>query len=128
MNSKISNGVKISVETHYQSEYSNPAVNEFMFAYRITIENHNEFPVRLLRRYWSIHDSIGSSKEVEGEGVVGQQPVINPSDTYSYVSGCNLKSDLGKMQGNYLLENFNNKKTFRVAIPAFILATPFKLN
>ena len=128
MNSKISNGVKISVETNYQSEYSNPAVNEFMFAYRITIENNNDFPVKLLRRYWNIHDSIGSNKEVEGEGVVGQQPVINPSDTYSYVSGCNLKSDLGKMQGNYLLENFNNKKTFTVTIPSFILAAPFKLN
>ncbi len=128
MNSKISNGVKVSVETQYQSEHSNPTANEFLFAYRITIENNNDFPVRLLRRYWNINDSIGSSKEVEGEGVVGQQPVINPSDTYSYVSGCNLKSDIGKMQGNYLLENINNKKTFRVSIPSFILAAPFKLN
>lgn len=128
MNSKISNGVKVSVETQYQSAHSNPSAGEFMFAYKITIENHNEFPVRLLRRYWNIHDSIGSSKEVEGEGVVGQQPLINPSDSYSYVSGCNLKSDIGKMQGNYLLENINNKKTFRVTIPSFILTAPFKLN
>lgn len=128
MNSKISNGVKVSVETQYQSSQSNPTAGEFMFAYRITIENHNDFPVRLLRRYWNIHDSIGSNKEVEGEGVVGQQPVINPSDSYSYVSGCNLKSDIGKMQGNYLLENINNQKTFKVTIPSFILTAPFKLN
>jgi ApaG protein len=128
MSSKISNGVKISVETHYQSEYSNPTLNEFMFAYRITIENNNEFPIKLLRRYWNIHDSIGSEKEVEGEGVVGVQPLINPSERYSYVSGCNLKSDIGRMQGNYLFENVNNKKTFKVAIPSFVLTAPFKLN
>ncbi|MBU3713457.1 MAG: Co2+/Mg2+ efflux protein ApaG [Ferruginibacter sp.] len=128
MSSKISNGVKISVETHYQSEYSNPTLNEFMFAYRITIENNNEFPIKLLRRYWNIHDSIGSEKEVEGEGVVGVQPLINPSERYSYVSGCNLKSDIGRMQGDYLFENVNNKKTFKVAIPSFVLTAPFKLN
>ena len=128
MNSKISGGVKISVETFYQSEYSNPINSEFMFAYKITIENNNEFSVKLLRRHWHIYDSNGSFREVDGEGVVGIQPVIAPSSSYQYISGCNLRSEIGKMQGTYLLENQHNKKTFNVTIPAFEMLAPFKMN
>ncbi|MEO8769286.1 MAG: Co2+/Mg2+ efflux protein ApaG [Ferruginibacter sp.] len=128
MNSKISGGVKIIVETFYQSEYSNPINSEFMFAYKITIENNNEFSVKLLRRHWHIYDSNGSFREVEGEGVVGIQPVIAPGTSYQYISGCNLRSEIGKMQGTYLLENQNNKKTFKVTIPSFEMLAPFKMN
>src|ERR1700712_5264484 len=128
MNSKISGGVKISVETYYQPEHSNPVNSEFMFAYKITIENNNEFPVKLLRRHWHIYDSNGSFREVEGEGVVGIQPVIAPGSSYQYISGCNLRSEIGKMQGTYLLENQNNKKTFKVTIPSFEMLAPFKMN
>ncbi len=128
MISKISGGVKISVETFYQPEYSNPLNSEFMFAYKITIENNNEFSVKLLRRHWFIYDSDGSKREVEGEGVVGIQPVITPSTSYHYISGCNLRSEMGKMMGTYLLENVNNKNTFDVAIPAFEMQAPFKMN
>ena len=128
MISKISGGVKISVETFYQPEYSNPLNSEFMFAYKITIENNNDFPVRLLRRHWHIYDSDGSMREVEGEGVVGIQPVIDPGASYQYISGCNLRSEMGKMHGTYLLENVNNKKTFDVAIPSFEMHVPFKMN
>ena len=98
MSSKISGGVKVSVETFYQSEYSNPMNSEFMFAYKITIENNNDFPVKLLRRHWHIYDSNGSIREVEGEGVVGIQPVIAPATSYQYVSGCNLRTEIGKMK------------------------------
>jgi len=128
MSSKISGGVKISVETFYQSEYSNPLGSEYMFAYKITIENNNDFPVKLLRRHWHIFDSNGTVREVEGEGVVGIQPVIAPASVYQYISGCNLRSEIGKMRGTYLLENLNNKKTFNVAIPPFSMHAPFKLN
>lgn len=128
MHSKISGGIKISVETFYQSEYSNPMNSEFMFAYKITIENNNDFSVKLLRRHWHIYDSNGSVREVEGEGVVGIQPVIAPGASYQYISGCNLRSEMGKMQGTYLLENANNKKTFNVIIPAFDMLAPFKMN
>ena len=82
MISKISEGITISVETYYQPEYSNPVNSEFMFAYRITIENNNAFPVQLLRRHWYIYDSNGSMREVEGEAVVGVQPQINPGESY----------------------------------------------
>jgi ApaG protein len=128
MISKISGGVKISVETFYQPEYSNPLNSEFMFAYKITIENNNDFPVKLLRRHWYIYDSDGSLREVEGEGVVGIQPVVAPTASYQYISGCNLRSEMGKMHGTYLLENVNNKNTFDVAIPAFEMFAPFKMN
>ncbi|MBL7701838.1 MAG: Co2+/Mg2+ efflux protein ApaG [Ferruginibacter sp.] len=128
MISKISEGITISVETYYQPEYSNPVSSEFMFAYRITIENNNIFPVQLLSRHWFIYDSNGTMREVEGEGVVGVQPQINPGESYQYVSGCNLRSEIGKMSGTYQMENVNNKKGFNVIIPSFDMCAPFKLN
>lgn len=128
MISKISEGVEISVEIFYQSDYSNPLNQEFMFAYRITIENHNNFTVKLLRRHWFIFDSNGEHREVEGEGVIGIQPVLKPGETYQYVSGCNLKTEMGKMHGNYLMENQHNKATFKVNIPSFDMIVPFKNN
>jgi ApaG protein len=128
MISQISEGIKVSVETYYQPDYSNPVNNEYMFAYRITIENNNNFPVRLLRRHWHICDSNSGLREVEGEGVVGVQPQINPGENYQYVSGCNLRTEIGKMVGTYLMENINNKKTFTVNVPSFSMCPPFKLN
>ena len=128
MISTISEGIRISVETYYQPEYSNPVNSEFMFAYRILIENKNSFPVKLLRRHWHIHDSNGSLREVEGEGVVGVQPQINSGESYQYISGCNLRTEMGKMYGTYLMENINNKKQFDVVIPSFEMSAPFKLN
>lgn len=124
----ISEGVKVSVETFYQQDYSNPLQSEFMFAYRITIENHNAFPVKLHSRHWHIFDSDGSNREVEGEGVVGMQPVISPGEEYQYVSGCNLHTEMGRMHGAYLMENLHNKELFDVNIPAFEMVTPFKYN
>ena len=128
MISQISRGVNVSVETYYQPEYSNPFNNEFMFAYKITIENHNEFTVQLISRHWYIYDSNGSSREVQGEGVVGIQPLIQSGSSYQYISGCNLRTELGKMNGNYIFENVNNKKTFEVLIPSFQMVASFKLN
>ena len=128
MNSIISEGVQVSVETFYQPDYSNPIQSEFMFAYRITLENHNTFPVKLHRRNWQIFDSNGSNREVEGEGVVGVQPTIRPGETYQYVSGCNLRTEMGKMKGTYQMENLNNKQMFQVDIPAFEMIVPMKNN
>lgn len=128
MVSKISEGVEISVETFYQADYSNPANNEFMFAYRITIENHNTFTVQLLRRHWFIYDSNGQNREVEGEGVVGIQPVLEPGQQFQYVSGCNLRTEIGRMHGSYTMENQNTKTQFPVNIPPFVMVAPFKNN
>ncbi len=128
MISKISEGIEVSVETFYQPDYSNPVSGEYMFAYRITIENHNNFPVQLHRRHWYIVDGNGVTREVEGEGVVGVQPVLQPSERYQYVSGCNLRTEMGKMYGTYSMENLNDKKLFDVNIPIFEMIVPFKMN
>lgn len=128
MVSLISKGVEISVETFYQPDYSNPLQSEFMFAYRITIENHNSFPVKLHRRHWYIFDSNGTNREVEGEGVVGVQPVLLPGEKYQYVSGCNLRTEIGKMYGVYEMEDLHSKRLFEVNIPAFEMFVPYKNN
>ncbi len=128
MVSKISSGIKVSVEVYYQPDYSNPLNNEFMFAYRITIENSNAFAVKLLTRHWHIFDSNGEHREVEGEGVVGQQPVLQAGQQFQYSSGCNLRTEIGKMHGTYTLENLNNKQRFTVNIPAFQMIVPTKYN
>jgi ApaG protein len=128
MANKISEGMEVSVETFYQPDYSNPISGEYMFAYRITIENHNNFSVKLQRRHWHIFDSNGSYREVEGEGVVGVQPILQPGERYQYVSGCNLRTEMGKMYGSYTMENLNNKKSFEVNIPIFEMVVPFKMN
>src|SRR5690606_32587605 len=128
MTSQISEGVKISVESFYQPEFSNPLLSEFMFSYQITIENCNNFTVQLLSRHWYIYEGAGSIREVQGDGVVGVQPIIEPGGTYQYVSGCNLKAEIGKMCGTYLFINSDTKAMFDVIIPAFELQVPFKLN
>ena len=128
MVSKVTEGVTVSVETYYQPDYYNPVNGEYMFAYRIGIENNNPFPVRLLHRHWHIFDSNASHREVEGEGVVGVQPTIQPGDRYQYVSGCNLRTEMGRMYGSYTMENINDKRPFEVNIPAFEMIVPFKMN
>lgn len=128
MISKVSEGIEISVETFYQPDYSNPLQSEFMFAYRISIENKNSFPVKLHRRHWQIFDSNGQNREVDGEGVVGVQPTLNPGEKYQYVSGCNLRTEMGRMIGTYQMENLSTKKIFEVTIPSFEMVVPFKNN
>lgn len=125
---QITEGVSIIVETFYQPSQSNPLNSEYLFAYRITIENLTPHPVKLLSRHWHIVDSNGTHREVEGEGVVGQQPVIIPGDSYQYTSAANLNSDIGKMYGMYIMENLFNKKKIKVAIPEFQLIAPAKMN
>ena len=128
MPQQVTEGVSILVETFYQPAQSNPVKYEHLFAYRITIENLTIYPVKLISRHWHIKDSNGTHREVEGEGVVGQQPVIQPGDSYQYTSAVNLYSEIGKMYGTYLMENLFNKKKLTVAIPEFKLIVPSKLN
>ncbi|MEJ6981204.1 Co2+/Mg2+ efflux protein ApaG [Pedobacter sp. P351] len=128
MITKITDGVKISVETIYQPEYSNPANDHYMFAYRISIENLTEYSVQLMRRHWFIFDSNGTHREVEGEGVVGLQPVIDPGNFHEYVSGCNLKTDIGSMRGSYEMRRLVDNEEFEVKIPEFNMVAPYKLN
>ncbi len=121
-------GVKVTVLTEHQPDQSNAAQTHFAFAYRIRIENNSENTVQLLRRHWTIYDSNGTVREVEGEGVVGQQPVLEPGEAHEYVSGCNLKTTMGKMGGTYLMERIIDGKRFRVTVPEFLLVVPYRLN
>lgn len=128
MVTEITQGVKVSVSTAYQQDYSSPAQYHYVFTYEINIENCGENTVQLLKRHWFIYDSNGVIKEVEGDGVVGQQPVLEPGETHKYISGCNLKTGIGKMAGTYLFERVVDGEQFEVKIPEFSLVVPFKLN
>ena len=124
----ITEGIKVSVSAQYQPEYSSAQRQHFVFTYRVRIENNSEHTMQLLRRHWYIHDAMGDQQEVEGEGVIGQQPVIEPGQSHQYVSGCNLKTPLGKMHGFYLMERLYDGTLMPVAIPEFTLAAPFLNN
>ena len=124
----ITEGIKVSVETNYQPEYSSPTQMHYVFTYRITIENRGEYTIKLQRRHWFIHDANNSMREVEGEGVVGQQPTLEPGEVHQYVSGCNLRSGLGKMHGIYVMEKVMDGKCFDVIIPEFTMIVPYILN
>ena len=125
---QITEGISITVETFYNKEQSNPVIGEYTFAYRVSIDNFSNFPVKLLRRHWFIFDSNGSYREVEGEGVVGQQPILEPGESFQYVSGAGIRTDMGKMRGAYQMENMLNKKLLNVEIPEFELIAPYKMN
>jgi len=127
-NSLVTDGLEVSVETMYLQEYSNPLLSEYLFSYKIKIYNQNKFAVQLLRRKWQIFDSKGCWREVEGEGVLGMQPIILADDTYEYVSGCNLKSEMGIMKGTYEMCNLNTRKIFNIVIPKFEMIAPAKNN
>jgi ApaG protein len=128
MQTLITSGVEVKVETFYQEDHSKPVMNEFVYSYRITLFNHNSFAVQLLRRVWIITDANSDVRTVEGEGVVGRQPVLYPGDSYQYVSGCNLNTPIGKMEGLYIFDNKVNGKEFEVKIPVFRLIAPVILN
>ncbi|MGB3617525.1 MAG: Co2+/Mg2+ efflux protein ApaG [Catalinimonas sp.] len=129
MTTQTTHGVRVSVTTEYQPEYSSPAQAHFVFTYKIRIENRGTHTVQLRRRRWFIHDAYQTAtREVEGEGVVGQQPVLEPGDTHEYVSGCSLKSDVGKMHGTYQMERVADGRLFDVQIPEFLMITPYRNN
>ena len=128
MTAEVTKGIKVSVETFYQDAQSDPTKSQYFFAYRVTIENFSGETVQLLRRHWHIFDSNGSKSEVEGEGVVGKQPVLAPGEIHQYVSGCNLTTEIGRMWGTYLMENKATHKRFNVNIPEFVMVVPFKMN
>ena len=127
MVTEITQGIRVSVITEYQSAYSVPAQGHYVFTYKITIENNSDHTIQLLRRHWYIHDATHESREVEGEGVVGLQPILEPGERHQYVSGCNLRSGIGKMFGFYLMEKIVDGKKFKVTIPEFTMVAPFML-
>ena len=128
MITKLTAGIKVSVEIQYNAKQSHPMASHYFFVYSITITNVSDYTVQLKKRHWYIFDSNGIKSEVEGDGVVGEQPILIPGQSYQYVSGCNLLSDMGKMGGVYIMEREIDGEVFHVTIPEFMMVVPYKFN
>lgn len=128
MTSIVTYGIEISVQTRYYAPQSDPQKNRHFFVYEITISNKSEFTVQLLRRHWDITDALGEKREVDGDGVVGETPVIEPGDSFSYNSGCDFFTEIGKMSGYYIMKKQLDDSEFNVLIPEFLMVLPAKLN
>lgn len=126
--SAITQGIVVSADVLYRPEYSRPVKREYIFTYNITIRNESKHTIQLVSRYWNIFDSNNYRREVKGEGVVGQQPILEPGQIHQYTSACNLNSEFGVMRGHYKMMRIVDEKPFDVEIPGFILEVPFKLN
>ena len=114
---------QINVETHYIAEQSLPEENQYVFAYTITITNTGTVASKLLRRHWIITNADGKVQEVEGEGVVGEQPHLNPGESYQYTSGTVMETPVGSMYGKYQMVA-DDGVTFDADIPTFTLSKP----
>jgi ApaG protein len=119
----ITRGVRVSVVSEYAPERSQPSQNQWFFLYTITIKNEGAETVQLLSRHWIITDATGSVEEVRGPGVVGEQPVLEPGEKFTYTSGCSLRTSFGKMEGTYQMIN-PAAKSFDVKIAPFTLSEP----
>lgn len=126
--SEIDNAqIDINVVTDYIAEQSDPTVDRYVFAYTITINNSGEIPAKLLNRHWLITDANGKVQEVRGEGVVGEQPHLNPGEFFEYTSGAVLETPVGIMEGEYELVT-DEGDTFLAPIDRFSLAIPRTLH
>lgn len=116
-------GIVVSVEPAYLEEQSSPENSQYVWAYRVTIENQGQETVRLLSRHWMIMNARGELTEVKGLGVVGEQPVLNPGESHTYTSGAPLNTPSGMMGGTYQMESGSGEQ-FNVEIPTFSLDRP----
>ncbi len=128
MVTQVTSGIKISVVTHFEGNYYKDYSILYAFSYEITIENLSTDIVQLQTRHWEILDSLNFTETVDGEGVVGQTPIIIPGDKYIYSSGCMLHSTIGAMKGYYTMTNFSTSENFEVQIPTFKLNVPFAIS
>jgi len=125
---RITKGIKISVKTTYDGTIYRNHMMYQTFSYYITIENNSSEAVQLTDRHWEIFDSLNTKEIVEGEGVVGQSPILEPQDIYTYKSGTFLQSNIGSMGGFFTMKNLATHKNFKVTIPTFQLSTLVSLN
>ncbi|MBQ0822099.1 Co2+/Mg2+ efflux protein ApaG [Microvirga terrae] len=119
----VTRGISVTVTPRYMPEESSPDQNRYFFAYTVEIINTSLDRVQLRARYWRITDEHGQVQEVRGAGVVGEEPVLGPGESFSYTSGCPLQTPSGTMQGTYLMETATGE-TFEAEIPAFSLDIP----
>ena len=124
MFTKTTNSINITVKPYYLDDQSEPEDQHYVWAYQVTINNLGQETVQLKNRYWKIIDSNGSKQEVKGEGVVGEQPILNPGEKFEYTSGTPLSTPSGFMEGYYEMET-KNGNTFDATIPLFSLDSPY---
>ena len=124
----ITENIGVEVESFFTEMHSNPMQDYFVFSYRITITNNSKFTVQLLSRSWEIFDAILERRLVEGDGVIGEQPILYPGTSYQYMSYCQFKSDAGSMKGHYTFNRVKDNNKFKVMIPEFILMPEYRKN
>ncbi len=125
---QVTNGIKVSVKTSFIDSVTKNQSHQYLFSYSITIENQSNDSVQLLDRHWKIYDSLNGINIVEGAGVVGQKPILRPSQKYTYESHCVINSPLGAMKGYFSMVNFSTTNIFKVHIPTFQLNFNSALN
>jgi ApaG protein len=123
----VTHGIKISVEPRYLQEESEPEQDKYMYAYQVTIENEGNEPAQLLTRHWIIKDAYNHIEQVRGEGVVGEQPLVEPGESFTYTSWCPLRTDFGIMRGSYGMARPSGE-TFEAKIAPFALLPYSMLN
>ena len=123
MYERITRGIRVRVEPYFLDDQSDPEDDHYVWAYTVRIENDSPEPVRLRSRHWRITDAMGQTEEVNGEGVVGEQPEIRPGEGFEYTSGAPLGTPSGVMVGRYGMET-RGGEAFEVDIPAFSLDSP----
>lgn len=120
-------GILVEVQSQYLEDQSHPASRRFVFAYTITITNQSKDVVQLRSRHWIITNALGQSEEVRGPGVVGEQPILSPGDSFRYSSGAVLPTERGTMQGSYQMHRADGAE-LDVRIAPFLLERPYSLN
>ncbi len=125
---QITQGIRVSVKTVFEGTYFKNYKLHFAFGYSIFIHNQSKDAVQLKARHWKIFDCLNPLEIVDGEGVVGEKPILQPGQVFNYKSGCLLTSPIGGMRGFFTMINFRTAKNFRVYIPFFKLNAPFSLN
>jgi len=123
----VTNNVRVEVESQYAPDHSQPFQNHWFFHYTVKITNEGDETVQLLSRHWVITDASGHTDEVKGPGVVGEQPVLAPGESFGYTSGCPLKTSSGVMRGTYSMVSENGEH-FDVEIAPFALHEPYTVH
>ena len=123
MYAETTHDIRVAVQPIYLDEQSSPEEGNYVWAYQVRIENQGRETVQLLSRYWHITDAVGRVQEVRGPGVIGEQPVLAPGETFEYTSGCPLATPSGIMVGSYEMQREDGQR-FEVSIPAFSLDSP----
>ena len=124
----VTNSVRVEVESQYAPEHSQPFQNQWFFYYTVRITNESDETVQLLSRHWIITDANGHIEEVRGPGVVGEQPVLAPGESFQYTSGCPLKTSAGVMHGTYQMVFTEGGDHFDVEIAPFALHEPYTVH